>query len=121
YTLIELIATIMIVAIIGAMCVGGLQSCSSSTGSRVGQIVKLSNKGLVAKTWEGDLTTGGLTANGVNVWHFSVSDEQLIPALQSAMDQNRTVKLAYSQKMFRSPLTGDTSYFVTSVTVITNK
>lgn len=121
FTLIELIVCIMIVAILLSVVGGLLGGCSNSTGSRVGQVVKLSNKGLVVKTWEGDLTTGGMNANGVNVWHFTVTDEKLVPTLQDAMDRNQTVKLSYNQRMVRNPVTSDTPYHITGVTVITNK
>ena len=62
-----------------------------SDGVRIGTIQKFSYKGLVAKTWEGEMLLGGLKrktstdSNGnsstsmvANIWAFTVEDPALI-------------------------------------------
>lgn len=93
-----------------------------SDGYRVGQIIKLSHKGYIFKTWEGTLDFGYLQQDpsagvATRLWDFSVrdSDEQVRRDIDSAISSNAKVKLHYREKYFRWLWLGDTKYFVHKV------
>ena len=99
---------------------------SYSDGTRTGFLRKLSHKGMVFKTWEGELQMSGIPApveqgqlaTGGNVWLFSVKsgDEQVIKDLQDAEARNVRVTLNYTQYLKKFVWRGETEYFVTKVT-----
>ena len=92
-----------------------------SDGTRAGTIVKLSHKGYVFKTLEGQLNLGGLTQESgspaSSLWDFSVSkdDAQLIKDLEDANLNGRRIKLYYKEKYYTLPWRGDTKYFIYKV------
>lgn len=129
FTLIELLVVIAIVSILFVMVAGGIGGCSVSDGSRVGTITKFSHKGVIWKTYEGEMNCGGMRSgtNGegistlaTNIWEFSVekNNKKIIDEIQSAMDENYPVKLTYRQKFLVMPWTADTTYFITEVKTI---
>jgi hypothetical protein len=99
-----------------------------SSGSRTGQITKLSYKGLIWKTWEGDMLMGGLVTNtdggsSANVWSFSVDAaspkeqvDSIVNSLQEAINSGRRVKVQYKEELFIAPWRAKTCYIVQSVT-----
>ncbi len=98
-----------------------------SEGERAGTLVKLSNKGYVFKTWEGELNTfmyvsdQAAASAGVNtLWTFSVKekDKEAIKAMQSAMLNGYRIKLYYREKFFKFPWNGDTKYFVYKAEIV---
>ena len=97
-----------------------------SDGFRAGSLLKLSRKGMVFKTWEGELSQGFLEQNvdqggvATKIWPFSVrgSDETTLTRLQEAMARGQRVKLHYDEKYIKVPWVGDTKYVVNEVEVI---
>lgn len=87
-----------------------------SEGVRSGVLMKISKKGIVFKTHEGQLNIGGFDqgadASMSNVWEFSVTDEAVLQELEDAMDHSQRVKLHYKEKYMTLPWRGDTKYFV---------
>lgn len=50
-----------------------------SDGERTGVITKFSHKGMLIKTWEGELNMGGFDQGGVaTIWAFSVDDPVIV-------------------------------------------
>lgn len=92
-----------------------------SSGFRVGVPVKLSSKGVLFKTYEGQLNIGGLTSGEQGViptqWDFTVasSDETVYKGIESAMEQGVRAKLYYKEKYIKLPWRGDTKYLVHKV------
>ena len=93
-----------------------------SDGYRVGQIIKLSHKGFIFKTWEGTLDFGYLQQDpnagmATRLWDFSVrdGDDQVRRDIDSAISSNAKVKLYYREKYLHLPWRGDTKYFVDRV------
>jgi len=91
-----------------------------SEGERTGVLVKLSKKGFVWKTWEGELNLGGMSDDGggvavPNIWRFSVKDDviaqQMLPAAQGA----QRVTVTYKKVWKASFAQGETDYFATGV------
>ncbi len=93
-----------------------------SSGYRVGRIIKVSEKGYVFKTHEGQLNTGGFSEGEgdmtSSIWNFSVkkSDTEILDQLKNA--NKEMVRLYYDEKFFRIPFLGDTKYFVTKVETV---
>ena len=113
-----LVVILLIFIGIGAYLIFG----TYSIGDRAGTIIKLSQKGWIFKTYEGELNQGMIVsnnaaANNTQMWDFSVpaSDEQVVKALDDAMLSGKRVKLHYHEKFFRFFWAGDTKYFVDRV------
>lgn len=84
-----------------------------STGVRSGELIKISRKGMIVKTWEGEISQG---ISGAQIFSFSVEDsnEQVIENLQKY--QGSYVKLTYKERYKTFFWLGDTKYFITKVT-----
>jgi hypothetical protein len=91
-------------------------SWTYSEGTRAGQLVKISKKGVVFKTNEGELNMGGLrvgdTNDGLegNLWRFSILDEDVLDQLQEL--EGKRVKLSYKERYKSMPWQGETNYFI---------
>lgn len=98
-----------------------------SDGDRAGVVNKLSRKGIIFKTWEGEMNLGGFrnqanAATGqstgamtANIFTFTVEDEVVVEKLRAAMAEGRVVSLTYRQELIVMPWRGDTNYFITNV------
>lgn len=125
-TLFELLFGLAIVAIALSFLFTVFKGCTTySEGRRVGNITKFSLKGAVFKTWEGELSMGGIRrdADGgvaLNVWAFTVASDRkdLIDTIQKAMDHNQTVRIKYEEKGWRLPNEGDTRYRIKDVIIV---
>lgn len=84
-----------------------------SEGTRSGELIKFSNKGVVFKTWEGEISQG---ISGAQIFSFSVEDKNdaLIKKLETL--QGRYVKVNYKERYAKITWLGDTKYFITDVT-----
>jgi len=95
-----------------------------SDGTRVGSLVKLSRKGYVFKTYEGQLMVGGMSDGtgtfNSTTWDFSVDDDNrsVVEALEYSQKTGQRVSLHYEEKFFQLPWNGDTKYFVIAVELI---
>jgi len=92
-----------------------------SDGSRTGELVKISEKGMLFKTYEGQLQLGGVSmekgaTNIGSMWNFSVTDEAVFQKIQSLEGQK--VVVAYEQKYRALPWKGDTKYLITDVEAV---
>ncbi|MGV6828704.1 MAG: 6-phosphogluconate dehydrogenase [Flavobacteriales bacterium] len=83
-----------------------------SEGTRSGELIKISHKGVVFKTWEGEISQG---ISGAQIFSFSVldKDKKVIKDLQEF--QGNYVKLKYIERYATFSFWGDTNYFVTEV------
>ena len=83
-----------------------------SEGFRSGELIKISNKGVVFKTWEGEISQG---VSESQRFAFSIEDseKEVINLLKDLQGQN--VKLTYKERFATFPWLGDTKYFVTEV------
>lgn len=87
-----------------------------SEGDRVGYVVKVSKKGVLFKTWEGQLSYG----DNKEMWEFSIpkSQEQVRLNIDEASEDNKRVKLYYKEKYITFPWRGDTKYLVYKVEIL---
>ncbi|MCF8274333.1 MAG: 6-phosphogluconate dehydrogenase [Flavobacteriaceae bacterium] len=87
---------------------------SYSEGVRAGELIKFSHKGVVFKTWEGEISQG---VSESQRFVFSVEDKetQVIDDLNNY--QGKMVKLHYFERYKTLFWLGDTKYFITKVEV----
>ena len=83
-----------------------------SEGTRSGELIKFSKKGVIAKTWEGEISQG---ISGAQIFQFSVlnNNQEVIQALQE--NEGNYVKLKYEERYATFFFWGDTKYFITQV------
>jgi hypothetical protein len=95
-------------------------SWSYSTGERAGWIQKLSDKGWICKTWEGELALVSLPGSAtVEKFQFTVRDDAVAAELAKVM--GKRVTLHYEEKVgLPTTCFGETRHFVTKVTAATD-
>lgn len=87
---------------------------SYSEGERVGVLQKLSKKGWLCKTDEGELALYIVGGVAPQIWSFTVRDEEVMKQLSAKLGQR--VRLHYSEhRGLPSSCFGDTNYFADSV------
>jgi len=91
-------------------------SWSYSTGDRAGWVQKLSNKGWVCKSWEGELALVSLPGTMPEKFLFTIRDENVAQDVTRVM--GKRVTLHYEEKVgLPGSCFGDTRYYVSKVTV----
>ncbi len=90
---------------------------SYSSGERAGWIQKLSDKGWICKTWEGELALVSMPgAAQVEKFAFTAANDEVAAELVKLM--GRRVSLHYEERVgLPTSCFGDTRHFVTKVTV----
>ncbi len=100
------IAAVVVIVVVGALVVADY---TYSEGMRKGTVSKLSRKGFLCKTWEGELAMANFSRDGTlgpdnrgtdNTFYFSVDDKKTAQNLQNAMRDHAVVNLSYQQKLF---------------------
>jgi hypothetical protein len=87
---------------------------SYSTGERAGFLQKVSHKGWICKTWEGELSLVAMPGSAPEKFLFTVRDEAVAQKVSAAA--GKRVTLNYEQhKGLPSSCFGDTEYFVVDV------
>lgn len=83
-----------------------------SKGVRSGELIKISHKGILVKTWEGEISQG---ISGAQIFSFSVEDnqEKVIEDMQKF--QGHYVKVTYKERYGTFFWLGDTKYFITKI------
>ena len=90
---------------------------SYSTGERAGWLQKLSNKGWICKTWEGELAMVSMPGAAPEKFYFTVRDDAVANQINAAM--GKRVTLHYEEKVgLPSSCFGETRHFVTRVTEV---
>lgn len=84
-----------------------------SEGVRSGELIKISKKGVLVKTWEGEISQG---ISGAQIFKFSVEDKNKQVIKDLLEFQGRYVKLNYIERYTTFFWLGDTKYFITKVT-----
>jgi hypothetical protein len=113
------IATIVTVVIAAPIIVFALWATITlhytySTGERAGYLLKISRKGWLCKTWEGELQLVAIPGAAPEKFSFSTRSDSIADLLNKYNGQRVVVE--YSQhKGVPTSCFGDTEYFVTGV------
>ena len=93
-----------------------LMTFSYSEGERSGVVVKFSHKGMIFKSWEGDLNQGSIADGGIpKVWEFSVTDEGIVEKIKVAERKGSRITLVYNQYLISNPTSRSTNYVIVDV------
>jgi len=111
-----LASTIVAAAVLFALYVWAVLHWSYSEGERAGYLQKLSKKGWLCKTWEGEILLSSMPGAIPERFAFTVRDPAVVKQLQNGMGQR--VQLSYSQHV-GVPTTcfGETGYYVDKAVV----
>lgn len=98
-----------------------------SHGERTGMINKVSEKGLIWETYEGQLALEGIVSkdgsSGANVWDFSIDRQaehgedtaKLVQKLREYMRTGQKVRIEYIEQLSTWPWRSETDYLIQSV------
>ena len=109
------LATIVLVPLaVMAIWVTATLGVSYSKGVRTGYNQKLSEKGWLCKTWEGELAISSIPGSAPQLFQYSVRSDSVAHAIEALGGQ--LVTLEYAQhKGVPTKCFGETEYYVTSV------
>lgn len=107
-------AVILLPALVFTIWAGIALSYSYSDGNRVGYVQKLSRKGWLCKTWEGELQISNIPGSAPILFQFSVRSDSVARAIEALA--GRQVQIHYQQHVgVPSSCFGETEYFVDGV------
>ena len=112
-----MILILVVTGLLFAAYIWAMLSWSYSSGERAGWVQKLSNKGYICKTWEGEMALVSLPGSMPEKFIFTVWDDKAAEKLRSLM--GKRVSLHYEQHIWLpSSCFGETGYFVTDAKII---
>ena len=90
---------------------------SYAEGERAGYVQKLSKKGWICKTWEGEIALVSMPGTVAEKFEFTVRDDAVAAQINASLGSR--VTLLYQQHIgLPTSCWGDTQYFVTRVTKV---
>jgi hypothetical protein len=112
---------LLIVLLVSALLFGAWSwftlNYSYSNGVRAGYIQKLSQKGWVCKTWEGELAMANLPGAMPQIFRFSVRNDSVARVLEK--DMGKPVTLTYEEhRGVPTSCFAETGYYVTNVRLV---
>ena len=88
-----------------------------STGDRSGYVHKISHKGWICKTWEGELAQANLPGAMPQIFNFSVRNDSIARYLEDNL--GKQVSLTYEEhRGVPTRCFGDTQYYITNVRIV---
>lgn len=107
-----IVSIILILTLVIAGYVAIIYYATYSEGYRAGELIKFSSKGLVFKTWEGEISQG---VSESQRFLFSVEEKEKV-VIEALKDfQGHMVKVTYKERFGTFPWMGDTKYYVIKV------
>ena len=92
-------------------------SWSFASGERAGYVQKLSKKGWICKTWEGEMVLVSMPGTVAEKFPFTVRNEAIARQINDSIGAK--VALTYEQHIgIPTSCFGETGYFVTAVKVV---
>lgn len=106
---------IVVLAVVGsAVYVFGALNFAYSKGERVGFVQKLSKKGWLCKTNEGELSMVNMAGQQAEMFDFTVRDDTVVKKIE-ALNGHRVTLTYEEHKGVPSSCFGDTMYYVVDV------
>jgi hypothetical protein len=92
-------------------------SWSYSRGERAGFVQKFSKRGVISKTWEGELAMVAMPGSTPEKFYFTVRDDSVAALVNASL--GKKVAITYEQHIgVPTSLFGETEYFVNAVRVL---
>lgn len=114
--LVRLIAVLVTLVALVALYFVAAVKWSYSDGERAGWVQKLSRKGWICKTWEGELALVSLPGTAPEKFLFTIWDDEVARKVTQAM--GKRVSLHYEEKVgLPGSCFGETRYYITGLTV----
>jgi hypothetical protein len=115
-----MIKILVLVVLLAIIAVAGFSwftmRWSYSSGERAGFVQKLSKKGYVCKTWEGEMAMVTMPGTLSEKFAFTVPQDATAAQLNASLGKRVTVHFD-QHRWIPSSCFGDTEYFVTAVQV----
>ena len=112
--LIVLLTLLIVPAVIIALWIWVTLGYTYAMGERAGYVQKISKKGWICKTWEGELAMANLPGTMPQIFTFSVRHDSIAHVLEQ--NAGKQVSLTYEQhRGIPTSCFGETEYFVTRV------
>ena len=112
----RVVLPLFVLAALAALYFWAALSWSYSSGERAGWVQKLSKKGWICKTFEGELALVSLPGTTPEKFSFTIYDEAVAERVTKAM--GKRVALHYEEKVgLPGSCFGDTRYYVDGVTI----
>jgi hypothetical protein len=112
----RLLIALLVIVLLGVGYFAVVLNWSYSSGERAGWVQKLSRKGWLCKTWEGELSLVSMPGAAPEKFLFTVLDDEVADQLNKVM--GKRVALHYEEKVgLPTSCFGDTRAFVTGVRV----
>lgn len=109
-----LVGVLLVPAAIFALWTTIALTYTYSSGPRVGYVQKLSRKGWICKTWEGELAMSNVPGQAPELFRYSVRDDAVARAILALEGQR--VSIEYDQhKGVPTSCFGETEYFAKAV------
>jgi hypothetical protein len=112
--LIVLLGLLLIPAVIVALWIWVTLGYTYAVGERAGYVQKISKKGWLCKTWEGELAMANLPGTMPQIFSFTVRNDSIAHVIEQ--NAGKQVSLTYEQhRGVPSSCFGETEYFVRRV------
>ena len=109
-------AALVVLAALVALYFWAALNWNYSTGDRAGWVQKLSKKGWICKTWEGELALVSLPGSTPEKFYFTIHDDAVAEQVSRVM--GKRVSLHYDEKVgLPTSCFGETRHFVNKVVV----
>ena len=112
--LIAVLILVLVPAVIIALWIWVTLGYTYASGDRAGYVQKISKKGWICKTWEGELAMANLPGTMPQIFSFTVRSDSIAEMLEKNI--GKQVSLTYEQhRGVPTSCFGETEYFVTKV------
>ncbi len=112
----SVVALVLVLTVGSALWVWSTLGYVYSSGERTGYVQKLSHKGWLCKTWEGELAMSPVVGAPPQLFNFTIRNDALAHALELASGKQVTVDYAQHKGVSGSCF-GETEYYIQSFRV----
>ena len=114
WRVLALLFVLIVPAVLFAGWAWATLSVTYSAGERAGYVQKISKKGWICKTWEGELAQANLPGSMPQIFKFSVRNDSIAHIMEGEMGKQVSVSYAEHRGV---PTTcfGETNYYITNV------
>ena len=110
-------AVLILPVIVFALYTWSALTWTYSSGERAGYVQKLSKKGWICKTWEGEMALVSIPGTVSEKFYFTVRDDSIVALINQTI--GKRVAVMYQQhKGIPTSCFGDTEYFVAGLKVV---